>query len=119
MTKNDTAFSLFNKQSIVIATGVIVSRVRYRDYTTRFTLKNTDGLILVNAPLRLALKKGDPVSIIGYLGAHLNPKCSPHPILQAVMVLSAVYPKLWDDIGIPALLRAVHALETQSRGEDD
>ena len=110
---------LFNKQSVAIATGIIVSRIRYIDHCTHFTLKNADGLIYVKAPIHLSLKKNDPVSVIGYLVSYSHKKCRTHLFVQALMVLTADYPKLWDEIGIPALLRTVHALETQSRGEDD
>jgi len=108
----------FNKQSIAIATGTIISRIRYENHTTRFTLKNADGLIYIKAPLHLSLKKNDPVSVIGYLASHHHQRCGSHLFVQALMVLTADYPKLWDDIGIPALLRTVHALENAT-GKDE
>ncbi len=105
-----------DKTSFVIATGTVASKVKYHpDGSARFTLKNTDGIILVKATQHLVphLHKNDPLSVAGYL-ASFHTRCGSQLFLCATVILTASYPRLWDDIGVPALLRTIYALEKGS-----
>lgn len=104
-----------DKTSFVIATGVVASTVKYQSDNAAFTLRNTDGVILVKVPRHLVpqLRKNAPVSVVGYL-ASFHSRCGAQLFLCATVILTASYPRLWDDIGVPALLRTIYALEKET-----
>ncbi len=101
------------KTSFAIVTGQVVSKVKnYPDGTAGFTLRNVDGVIYIKTRRHLLphLKKNDRVSVVGHLASNQT-GCGARMFVHAAAILTAPYPRLWDDIGIPALLRTIYGLE--------
>lgn len=105
------------KSSFAIATGVAASKIKHddRDNIASFTLRTGDGMIYVKVAGHLIphLQKGDHLSVVGYLSSR-HSRCGSMMFLHATVILTAAYPTIWDDIGIPALLRTIYALEKGS-----
>lgn len=104
-----------DKTSFVIITGTVISSVKnvnHTDKLVQFTLRNTDSIVMVRAVRHLVphLHKNDHVSVVGHLASQ-HSRCGAQLFLQATIILTTSYPRLWDDIGVPALLRAIYALE--------
>ncbi len=104
------------KSSFAIATGVATSKIKYDDNDIAgFTLRTGDGMIYVKVARHLLphLQKGDHLSVVGYLSSQ-HSRCGSMMFLHATVILASSYPNIWDDIGIPALLRTIYALEKRS-----
>jgi len=110
----------FHKQSFAVVTGTVASKIQLDPAGTRFTLRNADGVVYVKTRLALPqLQRHTPVSVVGYLASYHHRHGGSQLFLQAALVLTAPYPRLWDDIGVPALLRTVLALEEIPAPKDD
>jgi len=106
-----------NKPSLAIATGQVASAPKpcSDNRAVCFTLRNADAVIFVKLPAPLAprLQKGDSVSVVGHLASFHN-RCGSQLFLQAAIVLTAPFPDLWADIGVPAMLRTIAALAREA-----
>jgi len=103
----------YEKMSFAIATGTIASRITVSDGMASFSLRTAEANLHVKLPQPLLprLQKHDHISVVGHLSSFHN-RCGSQAFISAAVILTGSYARLWDDIGVPALLRTILLLET-------